>query len=143
LLKKPKDWGPEIYVAGFYSLPKDISFEPPADLWSFINAGEPPIYIGFGSIIFDDPQAMMEMILAAVEQAGVRALISRGWARLGTEGCQAADNVFVLGDVPHSWLFEHVSAVIHHGGAGTTAAGLAAGKPTVIVPFFGDVSVCI
>ena len=71
--------------------------------------------------------------------AGVRALVSKGWGRLGSRDFHLPEIVFLLDNVPHSWLFEHVSAVVHHGGAGTTAAGLAAGKSTVVVPFFGDV----
>ena len=106
----------------------------------FINAGEPPVYIGFGSIVVDHPQAMTNMVFEAIRMAGVRALVSKGWGRLGSSDFQLPDNVFLLDSVPHGWLFEHVSAVVHHGGAGTTAAGLAAGKSTVIVPFFGDVS---
>ena len=68
--------------------------------------------------------------------AGVRAVVSKGWAGLGSG--QIPDNVFLVGDVPHDWLFRRISAVVHHGGAGTTAAAMAAGKPSVIVPFFGD-----
>lgn len=78
-------------------------------------------------------------VLDAIADTGVRALISSGWGGLDEEMIKAAGpNVFALGNVPHDWLFEHVSAVVHHGGAGTTAIGLRCGKPTVIVPFFGD-----
>lgn len=140
LLKKPKDWSSRICVSGFYTLPASNSFNPPADLLDFLGTEEPPVYIGFGSIIVDDPQAMTEMVFEATEKAGVRALISKGWSQLGTDGRNIPSNIFLLDDVPHDWLFERVSAVVHHGGAGTTAAGLAAGRPTVIVPFFGDVS---
>lgn len=77
------------------------------------------------------------MILEAVRQTGVRAIISRGWSKLG--GSQESDsNVFYLGDCPHEWLFQRVAAVIHHGGAGTTACGLLNARPTMIVPFFGE-----
>ena len=77
-----------------------------------------------------------EIIFKAVEKAGVRALVSAGWGGLG--GVSIPSNVFILGNVPHDWLFEKVSAVVHHGGAGTTAIGLKKGCPTVVVPFFGD-----
>lgn len=78
---------------------------------------------------------MTGRILEAIRRCGVRALISRGWSNLGGE---ATENVMYLGDCPHEWLFQHVAAVIHHGGAGTTACGLFNGRPTTIVPFFGE-----
>ncbi len=102
----------------------------------FLNAGPPTVYIGFGSIVVDDPEELTKMIFGAVKQAGVRALVSKGWGGLG--GNKAPEGVFLLGNCPHDWLFNYVSAVVHHGGAGTTAIGIAMGKPTVVVPFFGD-----
>lgn len=86
----------------------------------------------------DDPDAMTKMIFEAVKKAGVRALVSKGWGGLGADALGIPEGVFMLGNVPHDWLFQHVSCVVHHGGAGTTAAGIATGKPTVVVPFFGD-----
>jgi UDP:flavonoid glycosyltransferase YjiC (YdhE family) len=96
------------------------------------------VYIGFGSIVVDDPNAMTTLIFEAVKQTGCRALVSKGWGGLGADEMGVPEGVFMLGNVPHDWLFQHVSAVVHHGGAGTTAAGIATGKPTVVVPFFGD-----
>ncbi|KAJ5184067.1 Sterol 3-beta-glucosyltransferase, partial [Penicillium capsulatum] len=94
-----------------------------------------PVYIGFGSIVVDDPQKLINAVLEAVQLAGVRAIVSKGWSELSG----AADpNIFYIGDCPHGWLFQHVAAVVHHGGAGTTACGLLNGRPTTIVPFFGD-----
>lgn len=80
------------------------------------------------------------MILHAVEATGVRALVSRGWSKLGlVDGREIqSENIMLLGDCPHEWLFQHVAAVIHHGGAGTTACGLRYGVPTTVVPFFGE-----
>jgi UDP:flavonoid glycosyltransferase YjiC (YdhE family) len=78
------------------------------------------------------------MIFEAVKKTGRRALVSKGWGGLGADDLGIPDGVFMLGNVPHDWLFKHVSAVVHHGGAGTTAAGISAGRPTVVVPFFGD-----
>jgi UDP:flavonoid glycosyltransferase YjiC (YdhE family) len=88
--------------------------------------------------VVDDPDAMTELIFKAIKLAGVRALVSKGWGGLGADAVGIPEGVFMLGNVPHDWLFQHVSCVVHHGGAGTTAAGIATGKPTVIVPFFGD-----
>ncbi|KAL8672527.1 MAG: hypothetical protein Q9168_003030, partial [Polycauliona sp. 1 TL-2023] len=114
---------------------RSLGLEP---LLSFLEAGPPPVYIGFGSIVVDDPNAMTKMIFDAVKQSGQRALVSKGWGGLGADSLDVPNNVFMLGNVPHDWLFKRVSCVVHHGGAGTTAAGIAAGKPTVVVPFFGD-----
>ncbi|KAE8397505.1 hypothetical protein BDV37DRAFT_289365 [Aspergillus pseudonomiae] len=100
-------------------------------------AGTTPIYIGFGSIVVDDPAQLTKTLFEAVRLTGQRALISKGWGKLGGD-VDIPDNIFLLGNCPHDWLFMHVSCVAHHGGAGTTAAGLRQGCPTVIVPFFGD-----
>lgn len=137
LVPKPKDWGPEIDVSGFVFLDLASSFKPPDDLKKFLDAGKPPVYIGFGSIVVDDPDEFTRLIFKAVELAGVRALVSKGWGGFGSNS-DAPKDVFMLENTPHDWLFPRVSAVVHHGGAGTTAAGLKCGKPTMIVPFFGD-----
>lgn len=105
---------------------------------AFIESGPPPVYIGFGSIVVDDPNAMTRLIFEAVKKTGQRALVSKGWGGFGADSLEIPEGVFMLGNVPHDWLFNHVSCVVHHGGAGTTAAGIAMGKPTVVVPFFGD-----
>lgn len=137
LIPKPADWGPEIDVRGFVFLDLASSFKPPESLTEFLDAGEPPVYIGFGSIVLDDPDKFTSLIFEAVTKAGVRALVSKGWGGLGDEE-NTPENVYMLENTPHDWLFPRVSAVIHHGGAGTTAIGLKCGKPTMIVPFFGD-----
>lgn len=103
----------------------------------FLAHGTQPIYIGFGSIVIDDPKALTDMILQALQLTGTRALISRGWSKLG-QGYESNDDMFFIDDCPHEWLFSRVAAVVHHGGAGTTACGLANGAPTLIVPFFGE-----
>ncbi|KAI2465968.1 glycosyltransferase family 1 protein [Annulohypoxylon bovei var. microspora] len=134
LVPKPTDWGSHIDVCGFF-FREPPDYTPPADLAQFIEAGPPPIYIGFGSIVIDDPQKMTSILLEAIQKTGVRALVSRGWSNLGGP---EVENVMYLDDCPHEWLFQNVAAVIHHGGAGTTACGLLNGRPTTIVPFFGD-----
>ncbi|KAI1209600.1 glycosyltransferase family 1 protein [Annulohypoxylon truncatum] len=138
LIPKPNDWGQHIDVAGFYFLNLASSYTPDPELAAFLAAGPPPIYIGFGSIVVDDPNGLTRTIFDAVAETGVRALVSKGWGGLGADSVGIPDGVFMLGNVPHDWLFQHVSAVCHHGGAGTTAAGINAGKPTIVVPFFGD-----
>ena len=138
LIPKPKDWAHHISIAGFFFLNLATNYTPAPDLAEFLAAGEPPVYIGFGSIVVDDPNAMTTLIFEAVRATGRRALVSKGWGGLGGDDLNVPEGVFMLGNVPHDWLFKHVAAVVHHGGAGTTAAGIAAGRPTVVVPFFGD-----
>ena len=101
-----------------------------------LAAGERPIYVGFGSAVVQDPAATSRTIFGALEKAGARGIVSRGWANLGGEA--PPTQVYLIDDCPHDWLFPRCRAVCHHGGAGTTAAGLRAGLPTVVVPFFGD-----
>lgn len=138
LIPKPKDWRNHISISGFYFLSLASNFSPDPELDSFLKAGPPPVYIGFGSIVVDDPNAMTKLIFEAVEKTGQRALVSKGWGGFGAEQLGIPDSVYMLGNVPHDWLFKQVSCVVHHGGAGTTSAGIACGCPTVVVPFFGD-----
>ena len=138
LIPKPKDWGDYIDISGFFFLNLATNYTPTPDLGEFLEAGPPPVYIGFGSIVVDDPNAMTKMIFDAVKKTGQRALVSKGWGGFGADQIGIPEGVFMLGNVPHDWLFKKVSCVVHHGGAGTTAAGIAAGRPTVVVPFFGD-----
>ena len=135
LAPRPRDWAEHIDVTGFI-FRQPPQYTPTPELDAFLKAGDVPIYIGFGSIVVDDPDQLLETVLQAMKALGRRAIISKGWSQLDTR--LAPQDVLFIDDCPHEWLFQHVRAVVHHGGAGTTAAGLAAGKPTVIVPFFGD-----
>ena len=137
LIPKPKDWGPHISISGFSFLDMATEYTAAPALQAFIDAGPTPVYIGFGSIVLDNPDTMTELIFEAVRKSGQRLLLSKGWGGLGTN-LRIPDGVFILDNVPHDWLFKQVSCVVHHGGAGTTAAGLRAGRPTLVVPFFGD-----
>ncbi len=138
LIPKPKDWSSLISISGFYFLNLASEYTLCPELQAFLDAGPPPVYIGFGSIVLNDPNAMTELIFQAVRETGQRVLLSKGWGGMGAEELNIPESVFMLGNVPHDWLFKRVSCVVHHGGAGTTAAGIAAGRPTVVVPFFGD-----
>jgi UDP:flavonoid glycosyltransferase YjiC (YdhE family) len=132
----PDDWGDDAYVTGYWFLDEHPDWQPPADLARFLGDGEPPIYVGFGSMPSADPQATHDLILAALRQAGLRAVIGGGWG--GVKPTSAPDFAYFVDHAPHEWLFERVAGVVHHGGAGTTAAGLRAGKPTMIIPHLGD-----
>jgi UDP:flavonoid glycosyltransferase YjiC (YdhE family) len=138
LIPKPKDWGSHISISGFCFLNLASDYTPPAALQAFLDNGPSPVYIGFGSIVLDNPNAMTQLIFEAVSKTGQRVLLSKGWGGMGADELHVPNGIFMLGNVPHDWLFKHVSCVVHHGGAGTTAAGITAGRPTVVVPFFGD-----
>ncbi|CAF0801884.1 unnamed protein product [Adineta ricciae] len=134
LVPKPSDWPTHIDVSGFFFLNLATNYKPPDDLLRFLKKDPPPIYIGFGSITGHDSARILHVVLDALEQTGYRALLSG----FDVDKNKLSDNILKIDNCPHDWLFQHVSAVCHHGGAGTTAAGLRAGKPTIIVPFFGD-----
>ncbi|XP_021820418.1 sterol 3-beta-glucosyltransferase UGT80B1 [Prunus avium] len=137
VVPKPSDWGPLVDVVGYCFLNLGSKHQPQDEFVQWIQKGSKPIYIGFGSMPLEDPKKTTEIILEALKDTGQRGIIDRGWGDLGNF-TEASDNVFLLEDCPHDWLFPQCSAVVHHGGAGTTATGLRAGCPTTIVPFFGD-----
>ncbi|KAJ3682429.1 hypothetical protein LUZ60_015002 [Juncus effusus] len=137
LVPKPKDWGPKVDVVGFCFLDLASNYTPPKELVKWLESGEKPIYIGFGSLPVEEPEKLTRTIVEALEATGQRGIINKGWGGLGTLE-EPKDFVYLLDNVPHDWLFLQCKAVVHHGGAGTTAAGLKAACPTTIVPFFGD-----
>ncbi len=102
----------------------------------FLDSGTPPVYIGFGSMGSRKPKETADLVLEALDRTGQRGILSSGWGGLSQENLP--DTVHMVDLVPHSWLFPRVAAVVHHGGAGTTAAGLRAGVPSIVIPFFGD-----
>ncbi|MFC8943139.1 glycosyltransferase, partial [Streptomyces griseoincarnatus] len=113
-------------------------WQPPTKLTDFLAAGEPPVYVGFGSMGFGKgADQRRDAILAALKTRGLRGIVATGWGGI-TPGRSGTDDVLFIEGAPHDWLFERVAAVVHHGGAGSTAAGLRAGKPTLVVPFLGD-----
>ncbi|KAG3162422.1 Sterol 3-beta-glucosyltransferase [Phytophthora cactorum] len=138
LVPKPADWGDLYDVIGTVTLKEAASvYSPSPELEAFLGDDGGPIFVGFGSMILANPLATTKMIIEAAKQANVRVLIQSSWSDMAGD-IEIPSNVFFLGNCPHDWLMPRVSAVVHHGGAGTTAAGLLAGKPTFIVPFFGD-----
>ena len=131
----PPDWPPTAHVTGWWQ-EASPAWAPPAELQRFLEAGPAPVYVGFGSMTTGDPRAKAALVVEAVRLAGVRAVIARGWGGLAAD--QAGDDVFWLDEAPHDRLFPLLAALVHHGGAGTTGAGLRAGRPTLVCPFFGD-----
>lgn len=133
---RPSDWPKWVHVTGYWFLDAAPAWQPPASLADFLQAGPAPVYIGFGSMAGRNPQQRGELVLKALEKSGQRGVLLTGWG--GLQAHDLPDSVLAVDAVPHDWLFPRMAAVVHHGGAGTTAAGLRAGKPTVIAPFFGD-----
>jgi sterol 3beta-glucosyltransferase len=136
LAPKPKEWGEHLHVTGFWPLGEEAFTPDNEGLLRFLNEGEKPIYIGFGSMVGGSFEEMLHITLESLKSTGQRAILSSGWRKLTSD--HLPPNVYSVDFVPHSWLFPRVKAVVHHGGAGTTAGGLRAGKPTFIVYFGGD-----
>lgn len=136
VIPPPPDWPAATHVTGYWFLDPPPGWEPPPDLVAFLQAGPPPVYVGFGSMPSRNPAAAAELVLQALARAGQRGVLSAGWG--GLTPANLPPTVHLVGSVPHSWLFPRMAAVVHHGGAGTTGAGLAAGVPSIVVPFFGD-----
>lgn len=137
VIPKPADWPKRSHVTGYWFLDQP-EWQPPSDVSDFLNAGPPPVYIGFGSMVVDCLEAVIEIVLQALERSKQRGLLLTGWGEL--QQSDLPEYVFKLETAPHDWLFPRMAAVVHHGGAGTTAAGLRAGIPNIIVPFFLDQS---
>jgi sterol 3beta-glucosyltransferase len=135
VIPKPSDWH-NTHVTGYWFLDSAPDWKPPSALMEFLESGSPPIYIGFGSMSNKNPEETTELVLEALEQTQQRAILLSGWGGLRTQNLP--NTVFPIDSIPHSWLFPRVAAVVHHGGAGTTSAGLRAGIPTIIIPYFGD-----
>ena len=136
LLPKPADWGPHLHVTGFWFLERSDDYAPPAELSEFLEAGPPPVYIGFGSMVDHAREEMSRLIVEALDISGSRAILLGGWGELAVAGEHR--HILQIDYAPHDWLFPRVAAVVHHGGAGTLAAGIRAGVPTVVAPFYGD-----
>jgi UDP:flavonoid glycosyltransferase YjiC (YdhE family) len=136
VLPKPSDWNESHYVTGYWFLEAQPNWQPPEDLLHFLESGSPPVYVGFGSVSHKHPERQTRLILRALELSGQRSVLLTGWG--GITPLSAPPNVFFADNLPHAWLFPRTAAVVHHGGAGTTAAGLRAGVPSIITPFGGD-----
>jgi sterol 3beta-glucosyltransferase len=133
LLPKPADWPSNAYLCGQWTRPVR-DWEPPPPLRDFLAAGDAPVYVGFGSMVGFDRDALLESIVSAV--SGRRTLFYPGWS--GARGLNLPDNVCMIAETPHEWLFPRTSLIVHHGGSGTTHSAARAGIPSVVLPFAGD-----
>jgi sterol 3beta-glucosyltransferase len=136
VLPVPSDYPSEVHVTGYWFLDSAADWQPSQELTRFLDTGKPPVYIGFGSMSGSKAAERAEIVLAALAKTEQRGILASGWG--GLKPSNLPDDVFLLDQAPHDWLFPRMAAVVHHGGAGTTAAGLRAGKPTLIVPFIAD-----
>lgn len=130
VVPRPADWGPNVHLTGFW-FHEQSRWTPPQRLLDFLDAGPPPVYVGFGSMRASDPEATDRAVRVALRRAGLRGV-------LAGDPATSDDDTFVAEGIPHHWLFPKMRAVVHHGGAGTTATALRAGVPSLICPFFGD-----
>jgi UDP:flavonoid glycosyltransferase YjiC (YdhE family) len=134
VVPRPRDWRPGLDVVGYWWPPVPTDWMVPDELREFLDAGTPPVFVGFGSTNPGDVERLSGIVTAALRRAGRRGIIQAGWAQLSTSD----DDMLLIGDVPHEWLFPRMAALVHAAGAGTTAAGLRAGVPTVPIPMTGD-----
>jgi sterol 3beta-glucosyltransferase len=137
VLPPPADWPERMHVTGYWFLDPPPGWQPPADLLRFLQAGPAPVSIGFGSMASRDAEATLNIVLKALELSGQRGMLLSGWAGVGKDRTLPA-HVFSAESLPHSWLFPRMAAVVHHGGAGTTGAGLRSGVPSVLIPLAAD-----
>lgn len=126
-----------VTTTGYWFLDESDQWAPPSELTKFLEEGEKPVYLGFGSTGLQSTGDLTEMMIEGLRLAGKRGIVATGWGGLKNQDVASTDILFIQ-SAPHSWLFPRVQAVIHHGGAGTTAAGLRAGVPSIIIPFSND-----
>ena len=136
VVPRPVDWDEGIHMTGYWFLDEGRDWQPDPALAAFLESGRPPVYIGFGSMTTGNPTQLAKEVVEGVRRAEVRAILATGWG--GLEEIDVPDTVHVIEGAPHDAIFNHVSAVVHHGGAGTTAAGLRAGLPTLVCPLAMD-----
>jgi UDP:flavonoid glycosyltransferase YjiC (YdhE family) len=139
VLPVPQDWDVQrVLVAGYWFLDSGADWKMPDSLTQFLAAGDKPVYVGFGSVPGVDAGELARTVIEGLAQAGKRGLLASGGGALQVK--EIPPHVHLIDSAPHDRLFAHVSATLHHGGAGTTGAALRAGLPTLICPFFGDQS---
>jgi len=134
-LPPSSDFAPRVHVTGYYFFPLNESYSSPPELDSFLKNGKPPICISFGSMVNKDAKRIDEIVRKSLMQTNNRGIILSGW---GSVKHESTDDLLYIESAPHDWLLPKCKMVIHHGGAGTTSAGLRAGIPNIVVPFTAD-----
>lgn len=133
---KPTDWGPGEEITGYWFSKAESGWAAPDALTGFLESGPPPVYIGFGSMPSSDAERTTRAVTGALKLSGRRGILATGWG--GLEDLSGHPDIHVLERAPHAWLFPRCSAVVHHGGAGTTHEGLRWGRPSVLCPLGVD-----
>lgn len=136
VLPPAPDWQPQVHQGSYLFLDDSTPYTPSPELQAFLQAEPKPFYIGFGSMMACNPEMIVDAIVTALRETGQRAIFCTGWGGFIT--AEVPDFLYVTQEVPHDWLLPQVTAAIHHGGSGTTAATLRAGTPSIVVPFFAD-----
>jgi len=136
LISKPSDWREWHHLTGYWFLRHGGEFEPPSRVESFLASGSPPVYVGFGSMDDEQPERLTQLVVEALESSNQRGILATGWG--GLQRGELPDGILQVDEISHHWLFPRVAAIVHHGGAGTTASALYSGIPSVSVPFGGD-----
>lgn len=133
LLPPPADWPDNAHLCGQWTAPAP-AWSQPRDLVDYLAAGEPPVYVGFGSMAGFDAERVLAAVIGGVDER--RALFHSGWS--GIDPSRLPANFRAIGPIPHDWLLPHCAMAIHHGGSGTTHSACRAGVPGIAVPFAGD-----
>lgn len=137
VVPRQPEWPKRIAMPGYFTSPAAETYQPPSDLADFLKSGDKPVYIGFGSMLSAEAERLASIVRDAVHLSGLRAVVSSGWSNL-RRFLDNTPEIHVVDSVPHEWLFRQVRLAVHHCGAGTAAAAVRAGIPTVPVPFVGD-----
>jgi UDP:flavonoid glycosyltransferase YjiC (YdhE family) len=135
IIPRPPDWPEWLYVTGYWFLPQRKDWRPPKELLDFLESGPPPVYVGFGSLPIHNHEEITQLVIKSITNLGKRGILQLGRNK---NNIQISDNAFQAGWIPHEWLFPKMAALVHHGGASTTANGLLAGVPSIIIPFAWD-----
>lgn len=134
VFKRPADWNENVHQKGYWFVEEPGDYTPPAELAAFLAAGEKPLYVGFGTMsYFKADEKLAGLAVKAIIKSGKRGIL----CGMG-KPANLPDNIIAINSIPHSWLFDRVLAVCHHGGAGTTATAFKAGVPSIIIPFSND-----
>lgn len=136
VLPRPTSWPDNVHVTGYWFLDTASDYDPPPELIDFLDSGPAPVCVGFGSTTDMDPQHVADSLTTAIRNTKDRAILLSGWSQL--DSVKLPDEVLVLQEAPHDWLYPRARAAIHHGGAATVGASLRAGLPTVTIPFWFD-----